>query len=101
MWLGQIDAFRDLIRTQMSKPPTQEEVAIDPTLQFVEILEIALELFRIFGFLDCTDMRTTRTGSGPQPDGSRRPNAHELQLEFYSRYFRAHVLRKILDHRQS
>jgi hypothetical protein len=93
MWLGQIDAFRDLIRTRMSKPPTPEEVAIDPTLEFVQILEIAIEFFRIFGFLDCTDMRTTRTGSGPQPDGSRRPNAHELQLEFYSRYFRAHGLK--------
>ena len=93
MWLEQIDSFCDLIQTRMPKPPTPEEVTIDPTLEFVQILEVAIEFFRIFGFLDCTDIRTTRTGSGPQPDGSRRPNAHELQLEFYSRYLCAHGLK--------
>jgi hypothetical protein len=58
-----------------------------------EVLEILYDSFRVFGFIDCTDFRTTRTGSGPMPDGSRRPYAFEIQREFYSRYFRAHGLK--------
>ena len=84
---------RELEDNRLSQPPSAAELAADPTLQFIQVLEVALELFRVWAFIDCTDMRTARPGSGPQPDGSRRVNAHEIQLEIYSRYFRAHGLK--------
>ena len=43
-------------------------------------------------------MRTTRVGSGPMPDGSRRQLAFEMQREFYSRYFRAHGIKYLTVH---
>ncbi len=50
------------------------------------------KIFRVWALFDCTGMRTTVTGSGPQPDGSHRTNAFELQHEFYFRYCWAHGL---------
>jgi hypothetical protein len=92
-WIPHIEYFQSIIHNRLSQPPSAAELAADPTLQFIQVLEVALELFRVWAFIDCTDMRTVRPGSGPQPDGSRRVNAHEIQLEFYSRYFRAHGLK--------
>ncbi len=93
MWLDMVDDCRETIRQRISQAPSPLELEIDPTLEPEEVLEISRETFRVFGFLDCTDFRTTRTGSGPTPDGSRRANAFDIQREFYSRYFRAHGLK--------
>ena len=93
MWIDQIHEFRKMIHGRISRPPTDYEKWIDPTLTDVDFLEILFETFRIFGFLDCTDFRTTRPGSGPMPDGNRRPFAFEIQRELYSKYFRAFGLK--------
>jgi hypothetical protein len=93
MWVNQVDEFRRIICNRISHPPTQIELEIDPTLVEDELLGISFDDFRCWGFIDATDFRTTRTGSGPQPDGSRRAYAYELQREFYSRYFRAHGIK--------
>jgi hypothetical protein len=93
MWVDQVDEFRHIICDRISHPPTQIELEIDPTLAEEETLGISFDDFRCWGFIDATDFRTTRTGSGPQPDGSRRAYAYELQREFYSRYFRAHGIK--------
>ena len=93
-WILHIEYFQSIIHNRHSQPPSAAELAADPTLQFIQVLlEVALKFFRVWAFIDCTDMRTTRPGSGPQQDGSQRVNAHEIQLDFFSRYFRAHGLK--------
>ncbi len=87
--MEQIDEFRQINCNRISHTPTQMELEVEPTLANSEVLGIEYDDFRCWGFIDATDFRTKRTGSGPQPDGSRRVYAYELQREFYSRYFRA------------
>ena len=98
MWAACVDEFRLQICERINSPPSAQELAIEPDLQNLEAIYIAPESFHVFGFMDATDMRTTRTGSGPLPDGSRRIDAFELQREFYSRYFRAHGLKYLTIH---
>jgi hypothetical protein len=89
MWIDQVDKFHHIICDGISHPPTQMELEIDPTLVEDEPLGIEYHDFHCWGFIDATDFRTTRTGSGLQPDSCRRAYAFELQREFYSCYFRA------------
>ena len=84
-----VDKFHQIICNRISYPSNQLELEIDPTLAENEVLGIDFGDFRCWGLIDVTDFRTTRTGSGPQPDGSRRAFSFELQCDFYSRYFRA------------
>jgi hypothetical protein len=51
------------------------------------MLQLDPATIRIWAVVDCTDMRTTRVGSGSMTDGSRSPIAFEMQREFYSRTF--------------
>ncbi len=82
MWIDLIDDCRDVIRHRIALAPSPEELMIDDTLQPDEVYEIRRDTFRVFGFVDCTDFRLTRTGSGPMPDGSRRPNALRCNESF-------------------
>jgi hypothetical protein len=92
-WIDYIIECRSVICEQISQSPSPIEIQIYLTLENHEVLAIDTEIFRGWAFFDCTDMRTIVTGSGPQPDGSRRTNAFEVQREFYSRYFRSHGLK--------
>jgi hypothetical protein len=67
------------------------ELEIDPTLADNEMLGIEYDDFHCWGFIDATNFRTTRTGSGLQP--SRRAYAYELQHDFPPHYFRAHGIK--------
>jgi len=67
-------------------------------LQGVEILELDPVTFQNFGFLDCTDMQTTRTWSGHLADESQRGNAFQHQWEFYSHYFHVHEIKHLSVH---
>jgi hypothetical protein len=89
-WVDYITECRSVIFERISQSPSPIEIQIDPTLENHEVLAMDPETFWVWAFFDCTDMRTTVTGSGPQPDGSRRTNAFEVQREFYSCYFRSH-----------
>jgi hypothetical protein len=75
VWLDHIPRFRRAFCDRLNRPPTADEQGLDDHLLFEDMLELDLELFRIFAVIDATDMRTTRSGSGPMPDGSRRLRA--------------------------
>jgi hypothetical protein len=59
MWLNEVYHFREIIQQCISQPPTEAELNIEPTLNEDELLEILLDSFRVFGFIDCADFRTT------------------------------------------
>ena len=71
MWLDQIDNCCQVICRRISQPPSATELQIDQTLREDETLDVDSNSVRVFGFIDCRDMWTTRTGSGPLPDGSQ------------------------------
>jgi hypothetical protein len=77
MWVDQVDEFHHIFCYRISHPPTQMELKIHQTIIKDElILCISFHYFYFWGFIDATDFRTTRTGSGPQPDSSRRAYAY-------------------------
>jgi len=98
IWKDYIPSFRRAFCNRLNRPPTEDELALDEDLNIEDFLDLDPEFFRIFAVIDATDFRTTRTGSGPMPDGSRRLHAFEIQREFYSRYFRAHGLKYLTVH---
>jgi hypothetical protein len=98
IWVDHIPTFRQAFCTRLNSPPTPAELQLDDNLLIDDILQLDPATFRIWAVVDCTDMRTTRVGSGPMPDGSRRPMAFEMQREFYSRYFRAHGIKCLSIH---
>jgi len=93
IWRDHIPHFRLAFCNRLNRPPTAEELQIDEDLTAEDILDLDPRYFRVFAVIDATDFRTTRTGSGPMPDGSRRLHAFEIQREYYSRYFGAHGLK--------
>ena len=62
-------------------------------MEEMEDLVIPFEVFRLFGYLDTTHVKTCRPGSGPVEDGSRRNKAHQIQKAFCSTYLKAHGLK--------
>lgn len=89
MWIDEIDKFRIMIHSHISRP------GLNLPLVMLNFLEMLFETFRIFGFLDCTHFCTTRPGSGPMPARNRGPFAFEIQRELYSKYFRAFGLKSL------
>ena len=57
-------------------------------------MNIDLDNFRVFSFLDSIGHETCTPGSGPVGiDNSRRQNSYEIQRAFYSRYGKQHGLK--------
>ena len=91
MWAPKIDDFRERIWRSVcfEKDPNDGQYSLKrPGYTF------DLNSWRIFGFIDCTDVRTCRPGSGPVgPDGERRENSGDIQRAFYSSYMKSHGLK--------
>ena len=58
------------------------------------IVNIELDNFRVYGFIDCIGHRTCTPGAGPILNtGQRRDNSYETQRAFYTRYGKKHGLK--------
>ena len=98
MWTSpeSIEIFRELIWETVRVSLTELEEYLDGVTDEIEILDIAFEVFRVFGFIDDTHIKSCRPGSGPvgdTPGAPRRVNAELIQRSFYSGYLRAHGLK--------
>ncbi len=93
MWVDHIPLFCDAFCERSNAPLTPAEMQLDENLFDDDIFQLGPDTFWVWAVLDCTNMRTTRVGSGPMLDGSRWQLAFEMQCEFYSRYFCAHGIK--------
>ena len=95
----QVQSFINVIATLMAKQPTKEETAGDEDLfnshkDFYK--HINPRLWRIWGFVDATNQKTCRPGSGPiRATKARRAYCQFIQQCFYSGYLRAHGLKAL------
>ena len=82
-WRDHIANFRETI---------WRKVAFDDSGD--RILNIELNNFRVYGFIDCIGHKTCTPGGGPiNDDNDRRPNCYEQQRAFYTRYEKKHGLK--------
>ena len=92
MWLDQLDEFKQAILNRLAQPahPIEQELFnLDGHPERAQyVLHCDPEHWRIFGFLDDTNVRSCRLGSGPvgPEEGAGRPRramAYEIQRAFY------------------
>jgi len=92
-WQHLFHDFRWAILNHLGKPAHQMEVDFDEQLGRPEfIIQAPLESWRVFGFIDDTNVRTCRPGSGPVGNGvgagrPRRNFADLIQRAFYRYVF--------------
>ena len=70
----------------MRTSPYQVEQCLDGSIDGVENIEVKLDRFRVFLFLDHTCVYSKFSGAGPSSNvkhDSRRIGAHNLQRDFY------------------
>jgi hypothetical protein len=88
-WIGHMDVFNRLILGCLAKPAHPFEVEFDNQLAHPQyIIECPIDSWRVFGFIDDTNVWTCRHGSGPvgNPDGPGQPRrqfADLIQRAFY------------------
>jgi hypothetical protein len=88
-WQHMLPDFRTAILNRLGKPAHQMEVEFNDQLARPEfIIEAPFVSWRIFGFIDDTNVRTCRPGSGPvgNANGAGRPQrnfADIIQRAFY------------------
>ena len=76
----------------MRSVPHEIEKVFDGELDETDIIDIPFHAWRIWFYLDATDVKTNRPGQGPighGPGAPRRLGAYAMQKAVYSRYFRA------------
>jgi hypothetical protein len=79
MWLDQLDEFKQAILNRLAQPASpieQELFNLDGHTERAQyVLHCDPEHWRIFGFLDDTNVRSCRLGSGPvgPGEGAGRP----------------------------
>jgi hypothetical protein len=92
LWLGELDNFKQAILDRLAQPAYQIEAEYFNDIGFPEraqyIINCDPEHRRVFGFLDDTNVRSSRPGSGPvgPGEGSGRPHrnmVYEVQRAFY------------------
>ena len=99
MWTDSdtVDNFREVIWRKTRVSPCSVQKWLNGDINELDILYIAFEVFKTFGFIDDTAQRTCRPGSGPEPGGSihaaRRKFARMIQQAFYSGYMKCHGLK--------
>jgi hypothetical protein len=88
-WIGQVEDFKKAILDRLAQPAHPIELDYDDELAHPRfIIQCPIENWRVFGFLDDTNVRTCRPGSGPvgNRDGPGRPRrqfADLIQRAFY------------------
>jgi len=96
MWLDELDNFKQAILNRLAQPthPIEEEqFELDGHPERAQyVLHCDPEHWRIFGFLDNTNVRSCRPGSGPvgTGEGAGRPRqamAYDIQRAFYRLVF--------------
>ena len=89
-----VENFRRMIWSKLKVSPCQVEKWLNGDINHLDIIDIAFELFRSFGFIDDTAERTCRPGSGPEPGeqrhAARKEFARVIQAAFYNGYYKAH-----------
>ena len=88
MYTGRVDMYREAIWRRLISAPMLDEIRWNGNIvqEIYRLVWLRLDQFRIFGFIDCTDVQMCR----PTPDESSPFSAEELQRSFYSNYFKAH-----------
>ncbi len=92
MWVGEIESFKQAILDRLAQPayPFEreyfEEIGHPERAQYV--INCPIEHWRVFGFIDHTNVRSCRPGSGPvgPGEGPGRPRRHDtywIQRAFY------------------
>ena len=88
-WIGHMDVFKRSILGRLAKPAHPFEVEFDNQLAHPQyIIECPIDSWRVFGFIDDTNVWTCRPGSGPVgnrngPGRPRRQFADLIQRAFY------------------
>ena len=96
MWADEANNFRELIWKKLTYSPCELEDWMNGELEELTIVNLPLPHFKPWAFIDCTDVRSSRPGSGPVGEGEhapRREGAYWLQKAVYSKYFKAHGLK--------
>lgn len=94
--MGRLDEFRVAIHGKMKTSPCQVEHFISGDGGQLDIIDVELHLFRLFGFLDNICVYTQRPGAGAVGGGDHAPwqiGAHDVQWAFYSGYLKRHGLK--------
>jgi hypothetical protein len=86
-WLPKIDSFREAIWNKLLEGIINETMPDGSVIQWEVYLP--LEYFRVFGWLDDTDIKTNRPRPGTTVD-TERQRLIDTQQAFYNRYFRGH-----------
>jgi hypothetical protein len=88
-WIGSIQDFKKAILDRLAKPAHPIKLDFDDDLAHPQyVIQCPIECWRVFGFIDDTNIRTYRPGSGPvgNNDGPGRPRrqfADMIQRAFY------------------
>ena len=75
-WIDQIQDFKKAILDRLAKPAHPFELEFDDQLANPQyVIQCPIESWRVFGFIDDTNVRSCRPGSGPfgNIDGPGRP----------------------------
>jgi hypothetical protein len=92
LWLGDMDNFKHAILDRLAQPAYPFEVEYFEDIGHPERAQYVVNCdpdhWRVFGFLDDTNVRSSRPGSGPvgAGEGSGRPRrnmAYDVQRAFY------------------
>jgi len=86
MWMGHVDSFR----TKIWEEVVCKKDEFGNVIEGEYYVDVPFELWRIWSYIDCTNMHTCRPGSGPVgPNGERRENAKDIQKAFFRYVHRA------------
>ena len=82
-YVHRIDDYRYAIWKRLVEGPANMEITYDSDLRspIYRLVWLPFHQFRVFGFLDCTDIRMFR----PQDNPNDPSAGHDLQRSFYSR----------------
>jgi hypothetical protein len=104
MWLDHIDDFKQAILDSLTQPAHSIEQEYFDDIGHPERAQLLVhcpaEFWRVFSFLDDTNIRTCRPGSGPIGPGDgtespRRNNAYEIQRPILQVSYSNYVLLNI------
>ena len=90
MYVPKIQTYRHAIWKKLISRPIRESVRLGQTI-FGDIFHsvfVTFESFRVFAFLDCTEVPSCRPGVD-----TRLPLVWDLQRTFFSNYFKEHGLK--------
>jgi hypothetical protein len=95
-WLPMVDTFRQTIGAKFQKTPSPFETTYYGLFDDDYIIDMNIDDFTTFAFIDATNVRSCRVGAGPMKDGhssQRRNEANLIQQAFFSGYLRSHGLK--------